>query len=181
MIERSDVDAVLRTILDPEMPINIVDLGLVHDVRIDSGHGIAHGCVYVTVDLLPTFVGCPALDVLRRDVCQRLSDLPDVLDVQVNWLFDPPWSTDRISEAGREALRAHGISTPGGSRPAGLVQLSRQGVPADGETDDAIAPVPCPNCGSIGTRRESAFGPTRCRMIYYCPACRNSFERLKAI
>jgi ring-1,2-phenylacetyl-CoA epoxidase subunit PaaD len=157
----------LREILDPEMPINIVDLGIVERVEING--------VDVEVDLIPTFVGCPALDMLRNLVCAKLQAL-GAATVTVRFLNDPPWSVDRITDEGREALRAHGVTVPmraASQLPAGpiLVPLSRGG-------DARIA---CPYCGSTDTRMESAFGPTRCRTIYHCEACKNPFEHMKPI
>lgn len=170
------VRAALATIRDPEMPISIVDLGIVHDVRIQSGNGIAYGASYVSVDITPTFVGCPALGVLREQIHAKLAEIPEVLDVEVNFTYAPPWSSDRITLAGREALARHGISTPSGQAAASkLVQL---GGATAAQIDEAVA---CPLCGSAQTQLESRFGPTRCRMIYYCNACKNSFERMKRI
>lgn len=157
------VRARLVEILDPEMPVNIVDLGIVEAVRVSDGR--------VEVDIVPTFVGCPALDVLRERIREALV-AAGATDVVVRFRNDPAWSVDRISDAGREALRRHGVGVPqrGAARPS-LVQLTATGV----------ATTPCPFCGSSDTTLESPFGPTRCRMIYYCRACRNSFEQMKPI
>ncbi|RMF82792.1 MAG: hypothetical protein D6744_05720, partial [Planctomycetota bacterium] len=109
---------------------------------------------------------------------------------------DPPWSTERITPAGRAALREFGVSTPGagGQSPTAATSVSRPvtlTTPADrasGEETPLLdgrgsgeAAVPCPYCDSLETTLESRFGPTRCKMIYYCCACRNSFERLKRV
>lgn len=185
---------ILRTIDDPEMPISIVDLGIVERVR-------ASGCV--EVDLLPTFVGCPALDVLREMITRRLT-AAGAAQVQVNFVYQPAWTVDRISEAGRERLRAFGIATPGrcssGASPAagvegGLVALGRSGVQPPGSADGTVpdidptllygragvTPVACPLCGSLNTALQSPFGPTRCKAIYHCNACLNPFELLKRL
>jgi ring-1,2-phenylacetyl-CoA epoxidase subunit PaaD len=154
MVTEKNIRGVLRTINDPEMPINIIDLGIVEAVRIEDGDKTAR----VTVDLLPTFVGCPALPVIEEEVRKRISALPGVGEVAVRFLFAPPWTVDRISPAGREALRKFGITVPAASEQ----------------------PV-CPLCGSATVHLESPFGPTRCRMIYYCESCRNSFEHLKRL
>jgi ring-1,2-phenylacetyl-CoA epoxidase subunit PaaD len=231
MLCRADIEAVLRTILDPEMPINIVDLGIVHAIRMQSPAGqpsagtqdrspaldggqhpagtgerteVADGAggaaspeeqpgSHVTVEITPTFVGCPALELLAREIRERVGGLPGVLGVSVDFVYSPPWSVDRISDAGREALRRHGVAVPeregggrfGGaafSRPVAVTIAGRAAVPGvirgPGEGGHEVA---CPFCGSRETSLESAFGPTRCRMIYYCPACRNSFEYLKDV
>lgn len=151
MVSQNAVLEVLRTIDDPEMPINIVDLGLIGDVRIvESG---------VAIDLLPTFVGCHALPVIEEQVRKQVSALAGVTGVEVRTRFDPPWTVDRITPAGRETLRKVGITVP--------------------ETNNA--PIRCPFCGSLKVQQESAFGPTRCKMIYHCEACRNPFEHLKRV
>lgn len=158
---------VLKTIPDPEMPISIVDLGLVEDVRIDSGR--------VSIDILPTFVGCPALEMIADDIQDKVGRLEGVGDIDVRFLYDPPWSVERISDEGRRALAAHGVTVPerGGT------------LPVPGHRGEAVelrtSAVACPFCGSDETKLDSAFGPTRCRMIYYCNACRNSFEHMKRL
>jgi ring-1,2-phenylacetyl-CoA epoxidase subunit PaaD len=166
---------VLRTIDDPEMPVSIVDLGIVHAVRI---RGAA-----AEVDITPTFIGCPALDMIRSLIQTRLRAM-GADRVTVNHVNEPAWTVDRISEVGRAALRAHGVTVPGrtgaaggnAARPAGLVPLGRPGA---GYRAGAEV-VHCPYCGAAATL-ESAFGPTRCRMIYYCGTCRNSFEHLRRV
>ena len=151
MVSRDAVLDALRAVNDPEMPVNIVDLGLVGDVREEGGR--------VTVDLLPTFVGCHAWPVIEEEVRRQVAALPGVSAVEVRTRFDPPWTVERISLAGREALRHFGITVPEGA-------------------DDSPR---CPFCASADVRLESPFGPTRCKMIYHCAACRNPFEHLKRV
>jgi ring-1,2-phenylacetyl-CoA epoxidase subunit PaaD len=158
MVSTETVLDLLRTIRDPEMPISIVDLGIVEQVRVEPS-GAADGNALVSIDLLPTFIGCPALHAIEEEVRQRVDALPGVAKVEVHFRFDPPWTLDRISRAGREALRQFGVTVP---------------EPANGE-----AP-PCPFCGSAAVQLESSFGPTRCRMIYHCSACKSSFEHMKS-
>ncbi|MDA8346436.1 MAG: phenylacetate-CoA oxygenase subunit PaaJ [Thermaerobacter sp.] len=110
----------------------------------------------VEVDLLPTFTGCPALGFIQQAAEQRLLHIPGVEEAKVAFRFDPAWSTERISPSGRLALQSFGIAPPG------------------------VAPT-CPYCGSHSTKIEASFGPTRCRSAYYCDACNNPFERMKAI
>lgn len=137
----------LGSVKDPEIPtVSIVDLGIVEAVRAEGDRA--------EVDLLPTFAGCPALGIIRQEVERALLGA-GAKDVQVRFLVAPPWTTDRVTPAGREALRSFGIAPP------------------------AEGAVSCPLCGSDRTRRESAFGPTLCRAVYYCEACRNPFERMK--
>lgn len=224
MISEADILSALRGVRDPEMPINIVDLGLVEAIHLAEGtearrhegtkggeQGTGNGewgtgpnpqseipdprsqiadrkssvsnppnpeSTHVQVDVLPTFVGCPALDMIRDDIRDRLLDLPGVDHVTVRFLNDPLWTTDRISAAGRASLKQHGVTVPETSRASGATSRSKL-VPLTVSRPDE--PAPCPFCGSAETALESRFGPTRCRMIYYCPACRNTFEHLKRI
>jgi ring-1,2-phenylacetyl-CoA epoxidase subunit PaaD len=143
------VRAVLRTVHDPEIPtVSIVDLGLVHDVRIVDGE--------VRVELLPTFVACPALELIRADVTEALGVLGR--RVTVEFTRAVPWTTERLTSAGRAGLRAAGIAPPA--------------EPAD---------VRCPYCKSASVAMDSAFGPTLCRSLFYCRDCRNPFEAFKPV
>lgn len=177
MVNVDDITRTLADVPDPEMPISIVDLGLVESVRItdpeDEGAGAR-----VTINILPTFVGCPALDMIRRDIEDAVSRLADVAVVEVNFVYDPPWSVDRITDAGRSELREHGVTVP--DRGAG----HDGGAPGGGRPPTVplrTSAVPCPFCGSSSTYLDSPFGPTRCRTVHYCTACRNSFEHMKRV
>lgn len=154
------VEHALSTVPDPEIPAcSILDLGMLHTID-EAGDA-------VVVSLLPTFAGCPALDVIRTDSVAALKrELPD-RRVEVRFTFEIPWTSDRMSEAGREAMRALGIAPPG-SKPLPIV-LS--GPPAEAG--------PCPYCDSEDTEVSSPFGPTPCRAVAYCRACRNPFEPFK--
>src|SRR5262249_28757456 len=108
MVSHETVLATLRTVDDPEMPINIVRLGIVELVRIEDEATGSH----VEIDILPTFVGCPALPRIEEEVCERVGQLPGVTKVDVHFRYDPPWTVDRISAAGRESLRQFGVTVP---------------------------------------------------------------------
>ncbi len=143
------VRGALSEVLDPELPVlSVVDLGIVHQVDI--------GTDGIRVVILPTFVGCPALDVIRGSIADRLGAFG--LPVQVDATCEVPWTSDRISAAGRRALAAIGIAPP--SEP------------------DAVR---CPFCASGSVVMDTAFGPTQCRALYYCRACRQPFEALKTV
>lgn len=94
--------AALEEVQDPEMPISLVDLGVIYDIRQTDG--------VVTVDLTFTAMGCPASEFILEDVRQRLLQEPGVNEVRVNVVWDPPWSTARLSQAGREALETWGLA-----------------------------------------------------------------------
>jgi ring-1,2-phenylacetyl-CoA epoxidase subunit PaaD len=154
------VRAALAEVPDPEIPVvSVVDLGMVEDVRV--------GPAGIRVTLLPTFIGCPALDLIRAAVEERLRSFE--VPVDVTFEYQVPWTSERITTAGREKLRASGFAPPSPALPGAdlLIQL--------GTT------VPCPNCGSHRTVLENAFGPTRCRAIYHCTSCRQPFETFKTI
>ncbi len=157
----ADARVILAEIVDPEIPaISIVDLGIVRDVTVVDRT--------LEVEILPTFIGCPALDLIRATVAERLEPLradpaSGIDGVRVTISFAEPWTAARISERGRAALTASGFAPPdAGPR---LVQLGR--------------PAACPYCGSRRTVLENAFGPTRCRTINYCTECRQPFEQFK--
>ena len=151
----------LRRIPDPEIPvISIVDLGVVRDVRVERDH--------VHVDFTPTFMGCPALDAMCRGMEEAIRSLGAEPEVRV--VLDDSWTTDRITPEGREKLGAAGFAPPA-PRSAGtptLVQLER-------------GPFRCPWCDSTDTKLENVFGPTPCRSLRYCNACRQPFEQFKTI
>jgi ring-1,2-phenylacetyl-CoA epoxidase subunit PaaD len=161
MVTESDVIEVLRTINDPEMPINIVDLGIIDRVAIEKTGS------HIMVDVLPTFVGCAALPMIESMIRQKLSELLDVTSVEVNFKYSPPWTVDRISPAGRESLRHFGVTVPHVRTALG--------------DETPVEKLTCPFCGSKNVELESTFGPTRCRMIYHCLQCKNPFEHLKRI
>ena len=151
----------LAEIPDPEIPvISIVELGVVRDVVVENGS--------VRVEFTPTFLGCPALEVMRDQMAAAIRQLGAEPDVQV--VLDDSWSTDRITPEGREKLRASGFAPPA-PRSAGqpkLVQLQS-------------SVFRCPYCGSTETRLENIFGPTPCRSLRYCESCRQPFEQFKTI
>jgi ring-1,2-phenylacetyl-CoA epoxidase subunit PaaD len=161
MVTAEQVWAELGQIPDPEIPvISLVELGVVRGVEVADGR--------VRVDFTPTFLGCPALEVMREAIAERIRDLGAEPDIRV--LTDDSWTTDRITPEGRAKLRASGLAPP---RPkaAGaptLVQLQANGFR-------------CPYCDSNDTSLENIFGPTPCRSLRYCRSCRQPFEQFKTI
>jgi ring-1,2-phenylacetyl-CoA epoxidase subunit PaaD len=160
MVTAEKVWDALAEIPDPEIPvISLVELGVVKGVEVEDG--------MVRVDFTPTFMGCPALEVMQRAMEEKISDLGAIPEITVR--LDDSWSTDDITAEGREKLRLAGFAPPT-PRPAGtidLVQLQRG--------------FRCPYCGSMETRLENLFGPTPCRSIRYCDDCRQPFEQFKTI
>ena len=117
--------------------------------------------------MTPTFVGCPAIDYMRRDVESAVTGL-GIANVTVDVTFDSPWTTNRISEKGKAALLKHGLAPP---EHFETLTLSL----------DVLNNVACPLCGSRNTELKSPFGPTLCRSLHYCNACSQAFEGFKPL
>jgi ring-1,2-phenylacetyl-CoA epoxidase subunit PaaD len=161
VITEAQVWSALEEVEDPEIPVvSVVDMGVVRSVRVDKAR--------VHVEFTPTFLGCPALEVMRARMAEKIEELGAEPDVEV--VLDDSWSTDRITPHGREKLREAGFAPPApreATRPQ-LLQL-RTGT------------FRCPYCGSTETALENIFGPTPCRSLRYCRSCRQPFEQFKTI
>jgi ring-1,2-phenylacetyl-CoA epoxidase subunit PaaD len=143
------VRTLLGAVHDPEIPtVSIVDLGLVHAISVADER--------IAIELLPTFVACPALEVIRSTVAEAVAPLGRPVDVA--FTFAVPWTTERLTDAGKAALRKAGIAPP--AEPQA---------------------VRCPFCEGADVAMDSAFGPTLCRSLFYCRACRQPFEAFKPI
>lgn len=161
-------------VVDPELPaVTLGQLGMIHDVRIEGGQ--------VTVELLPTFAGCPAQELMQADVSAAVGAVSGVEAVTVRFRFDPPWTSARITPEGRQALAGFGIAPPPGADGLGLARDAEADGPALLPVVSTAARVACPYCGSAATRRDSWFGPTPCRALWYCSACRQPFEAFKPL
>jgi ring-1,2-phenylacetyl-CoA epoxidase subunit PaaD len=160
-VDEGTVRAALAEVPDPELPmLSVIDLGIVHRVGVASGDGPIH------VEILPTFVGCPALELIKASIADRLAAFGRPVEVVAT--FEVPWTSDRITPHGRRALESAGIAPPG--------------EPQSGADLIALEPrVPCPHCGSRDTVLENLFGPTQCRTIRFCRACRQPFEAIKPV
>ena len=158
--------AVAATVTDPEMPmLTLEDLGVLRGVDVDPG-----GRVRVTIT--PTYSGCPAMATMRDDLVHRLRDA-GYADVRVKVELTPAWSSDWITERGRQALADHGISPPG-SAPHRSAPVVLNLLP----TRRAIS---CPRCESADVELTSEFGATACKALYRCTACLEPFEHVKEI
>jgi ring-1,2-phenylacetyl-CoA epoxidase subunit PaaD len=155
MVTAEQVWEALEGIPDPEIPVvSLVDLGVIRSVDVEQGH--------VHVELTPTFLGCPALEFMKRALEDAVAGLGAEPEIEV--VHDDSWSTDKITPAGREKLRAAGFAPPAPR----LVQVQPH-------------VHRCPYCGSTDTRLENLFGPTPCRSLRYCESCRQPFEQFKTI
>jgi ring-1,2-phenylacetyl-CoA epoxidase subunit PaaD len=157
-----EVWVALQGVKDPEIPaVSVVEMGMIKAVAVDGQA--------VSVTVLPTFTGCPAVPIIKEDVTNALARVPGVGAIEVDFSFDPPWTTDRITELGRQKLKEFGLAPPTGTGPVLITEIGLPSVSF------------CPFCGSRNTRNENAFGPTPCRALYYCRDCRNPFEQFKPV
>ena len=161
---RDAVLAVLDGVMDPEVPVlSVRELGIVRDVLVDDRGGI-------TVVVTPTYSGCPAIQVIERDIVDAL-EAAGHANVRVRTAYAPAWTTDWIAPAARAKLKAYGIAPPGRTAPPGdLIQLMRT-RPAE----------QCPYCESYETELRSEFGSTACKSVCWCRSCRQPFEAFKTI
>jgi len=153
-----EVRATVAAVPDPEVPVlTIEDLGILRDVTVDdAGH--------VEVTITPTYSGCPAMDAIRADVGAVLAER-GLDDVEVRLVLSPAWTTDWMSDAGKQKLLDYGIAPP---QPRG-----------DGATVMVTLSLRCPQCGSPDTRELSRFGSTACKSLWVCNACKEPFDHFK--
>ncbi|WP_431866871.1 1,2-phenylacetyl-CoA epoxidase subunit PaaD [Microbacterium paraoxydans] len=165
MVSRTTADTtaeawrIAAAVPDPEVPVlTIEDLGVLRAVELRGER--------VIVDITPTYSGCPAMDTIRDDVVLALT-AAGFADVEVRLVLSPAWTTDWMSDAGKQKLRAYGIAPPSGRAavPAGPIRLALN--------------VRCPRCGSLDTREVSRFGSTSCKALYECRACLEPFDHFK--
>lgn len=147
----------LRTVTDPEIPVlSVVDLGIVRAVEVDTA-GRAE------IVITPTYSGCPAMKVIEWDILATVRSL-GFADVHVQTVLQPAWTTDWMTEEGREKLRAYGIAPPQERGRVNRLLFEDSAVP------------PCPHCGHAVTERISEFGSTACKELWRCPACLEPFD-----
>lgn len=154
---RAVVADVLSRVPDPEIPVvSVVDLGIVRDIVSADGT--------IAVEITPTYTGCPATEVIERAIRAAL-DAAGFKEISVRTVLSPAWTTDWISDEGREKLRAYGIAPP----PKGAAAASLKNT----------EPAECPRCRSRDTEEISRFGSTPCKALWRCRACAEPFDRFK--
>ncbi|MYL65524.1 phenylacetate-CoA oxygenase subunit PaaJ [Bacillus hwajinpoensis] len=155
MILKEKVMKVLDTVKDPEIPVvSVVDLGMIHNVSVHNDR--------VTIEVMPTFSGCPALEIIKRNIELAVESIPEVNSLSVAFIRHPIWTTELVSEKGKQELKKFGIAPPEDR--------------VEGEWH-----VPCPYCESVYTTMDNIFGPAACRSILYCKSCKNPFEAMKPV
>lgn len=156
-VSKSEVLEWLEEVKDPEIPVlSLVDLGVITNIDIQDEK--------IIVEMTPTFVGCPAMDMMKAEVIQAIEKRGKKATVNVT--FRESWSSDKISEKGKQALKSFGLAPP----PSGVF------------TDlEILEKAECPRCEGINTELRNPFGPTLCRSIYYCNTCQEAFEQFKPV
>jgi ring-1,2-phenylacetyl-CoA epoxidase subunit PaaD len=152
--------AIAGEIPDPEIPVlTIADLGVLRDARVtDAGA--------VEIDITPTYSGCPAMNMIALNVETALA--AQGIDARVKLVLSPAWTTDWMTQQGRDRLREYGIAPP-------APKASRRALFG---MDEEIA---CPRCGSTATEKLSEFGSTACKSLWRCTACREPFDHFKCL
>jgi ring-1,2-phenylacetyl-CoA epoxidase subunit PaaD len=145
---------ILETVCDPEIPVlSILDLAIVRDVKINAEE--------VEVVITPTYSGCPAMDMIAMNIRLALIEA-GYKKIKISSVLSPAWTTDWMSETGKEKLKAYGIAPP----------TTRSDVPSD-------LVVECPQCHSTNTKLLSEFGSTACKALYQCNDCKEPFDHFK--
>ncbi len=159
-----EIRKALEEVYDPEIPvISVIDLGIISTVEINEADQ------HILVRMTPTFSGCPAIKLISSEIRSNLAKNLGLSDDHIDVLVDmkTPWTTNNISEKGREILKNFGLAPP--RRYTGDLDVS------------TIVDVNCPYCNSENTTMNSAFGSTLCRSIHYCFDCLQSFEQFKPL
>ena len=152
---------ILATVCDPEVPVlTVLDLGIVRNVKISDGAALE-------IVITPTYSGCPAMNTIEVNIRAALQDA-GFEQVAVTTIFSPAWTTDWLTESGKEKLKAYGIAPPVG-------QASEDKNVLFGEEKN----IACPQCNSTNSRLLSQFGSTACKSLYQCQDCREPFDYFK--
>ncbi|SFR72992.1 ring-1,2-phenylacetyl-CoA epoxidase subunit PaaD [Marinobacter daqiaonensis] len=159
-ITEEELWTLLDEVKDPEVPaVSVVELGIVRRIAEEDGEWV--------VDVTPTYSGCPATEMIEQSIVEALQ-LAGVRNGRIRRVLTPAWTTDWITDTGREKLREFGIAPPQGSAS----KLSLTGM------DETVI---CPICGSEDTQRVSEFGSTACKALYRCLDCHEPFDYFKCI
>jgi ring-1,2-phenylacetyl-CoA epoxidase subunit PaaD len=160
-ISEKDILKILETVSDPEVPVlSVMDLGIIRSVEIDADKKIK-------ITITPTYTGCPAMDVINMNI--RLALLENnFTDIEIKTVLSPAWTTDWMTEQGKQKLKSYGIAPP----------HIKQQVCTPGLFQEEEA-VECPNCNSYNTQIISRFGSTACKALYKCNNCKEPFDYFK--
>ena len=159
--------SILSTVVDPEVPVlTVIDLGIVRDVvlKVSPSGGDLEGAEII---ITPTYTGCPAMDMIAMNIKLALAE-QGYKQVKVTSVLSPAWTTDWMTEAGKEKLKQYGIAPPNPKQ-----QVCNDQLFAPNEA------VQCPHCNSYHTHRISEFGSTACKALYQCVDCEEPFDYFK--
>jgi ring-1,2-phenylacetyl-CoA epoxidase subunit PaaD len=150
---------ILEQVNDPEVPVlSVIDLGIIRDVVFKQNH--------FEIIITPTYSGCPAMDIISMNIRLKLME-HGLKDVTVKQVLSPAWTTDWMSEAGKEKLKTFGIAPPNPKQQVCHTSLF------------AEESIQCPRCNSFNTTRISEFGSTACKSLYRCENCKEPFDYFK--
>ncbi|MBL7936508.1 MAG: phenylacetate-CoA oxygenase subunit PaaJ [Bacteroidia bacterium] len=162
MKTKEDIRVLLSEIPDPEIPvITIIELGVIRDIEISDDKSI-------TLKITPTYSGCPAMKQIEDDVRKKLTE-NGFVNITINTIFSPPWTTDWITPEAKEKLRIYGIAPPEHSTE------DKSWLTGKPKT------IACPQCKSLNTKLISQFGSTACKALYQCQDCLEPFDYFKCI
>jgi ring-1,2-phenylacetyl-CoA epoxidase subunit PaaD len=160
VIDKEKIWSILAEVTDPEVPVlSVTDLGIIRDVVIKGE--------MTEIVITPTYSGCPAMDVISMNIKMALLG-QGIKEVKISTVLSPAWTTDWMTEEGKEKLRKYGIAPPN----------PKQQV-CDAKLFDADEGVQCPHCNSYHTKRISEFGSTACKALYVCNDCKEPFDYFK--
>jgi ring-1,2-phenylacetyl-CoA epoxidase subunit PaaD len=149
----------LEEVKDPEIPVlSIVDLGIVRSILINEG--------VINISITPTYSGCPAIDMINMDIRLKLME-HGIKNLELKQTLSPAWSTDWMTEVGKEKLKAYGIAPPNPRQQFCKEEMFQQEA------------VECPRCNSHHTELISQFGSTACKAMYRCLNCKEAFDYFK--
>lgn len=160
-ITKEKILSILAGVTDPEVPVlSIIDLGIVRDIETDIS-----GKTKITIT--PTYTGCPALDVINRNMKTALTE-NGITNFEIRNTLSPAWTTDWMSAAAKQKLRDYGIAPPNIKQQVCLQEAFQK--------EEAVQ---CPHCNSYNTRLISRFGSTACKAFYTCNDCKEPFDYFK--
>ena len=166
-ISEKAVWKILETVADPEVPVlSIIDLGIVRKIEIYDAVTMAPsggGRIFIT----PTYTGCPAMDVINMDIRMALLE-NGFTNIEIKTILSPAWTTDWMTEAGKQKLKAYGIAPP---------NIKQQVCMTDAFQEEEA--IQCPHCNSYNTTLISRFGSTACKALYKCNDCKEPFDYFK--
>jgi len=167
---------ILEEVYDPEVPVlSIIDLGIIRNVELINTEGkfplenlpAGQAGLGVYITITPTYSGCPAMDVISMNIRLKLL-LNGYKNIKINTILSPAWTTEWMSEEGKQKLKEYGIAPPNPKQ-----QICNDQLFASAEA------VQCPHCNSYHTHRISEFGSTACKALYQCNDCKEPFDYFK--